>query len=372
MDNALRYKIAIGMFKGIGPALVNKLIEHSGSIEAFFEDKNLDVSKIPDFGRERTSRIDRVLALKNADKEIEFCLRNNIRIITSEDSDFPLRLKLIPDSPLLIYCKGDISFNNDKVVSIVGTRRASLYGKNACNDIVRGFKERGHDPVIVSGLAYGIDVTAHKAALDNGLRTVGVVAHGLNTLYPSSHKNIARQMVESGGAVISDFSTLVSAEPKNFLKRNRIVAGLSDALLVIESAEKGGSMITATLANSYDRDVFALPGKTSDNYSRGCNLLIKRFRASLIESAEDIEYLLGWEIKDINELNKQEVKLPLQELNEDESIVYSFIKKKERVLINDIALATKIPLGKLSAILLSLELKNMLFSLPGNMYTIGG
>ncbi|MGB5989870.1 MAG: DNA-processing protein DprA [Marinifilaceae bacterium] len=369
MDDALRYKIAISMFKGIGPVLVKKLIEHSGSIEAFFEDKNLDVSIIPNFGKERTSRIDRELALINADKEIEFCLKNGIRIITDDDDDFPLRLKYIPDAPLLIYCKGDISFNNEKVVSIVGTRRASLYGKNACDDIVRGFKERGHDPVIVSGLAYGIDVAAHKAALDNGLRTVGVVAHGLNTLYPAAHKNIARQMVESGGAVLSDFSTLRTAEAKNFLKRNRIVAGLADALIVIESAEKGGSMITATLANSYDRDVFALPGKTSDKYSRGCNLLIKQSRASLIECAEDIEYLMGWEI---NEPFTPEIKLPLQELSSEESIVYSFVEKNQRVLINDIAFSTKIPLGKLSAILLSLELKNMLFSLPGNMYTIGG
>lgn len=367
MDEELRYKIAITMFQGIGPGLVNKLIDYTGGIDVFFQYKNLDIEKIPSFGKLRSSKIDREEALRKADKEIEFCLKNSIRIISNEDISFPFRLKQIPDSPLILYCKGDLSFNVDKVVAMVGTRNASAYGKAACSDILGSFKERGHDVLIVSGLAYGIDIASHRAALDNGLKTVAVVAHGLNTLYPSAHKNIAREMVENGGAVVSDFSTLAIAEPKNFLKRNRIIAGLSDAVVVVESAAKGGSMITAALANSYDRDVFAIPGKTSDKYSKGCNLLIKQTRASLIENAEDIEYLMGWESEI---LSRSQLEIPLIELNEQENIVYSYIENCEKVMINDISIYTKIPISKLSAVLLSLELKNLIFSLPGNIYSI--
>jgi DNA processing protein len=369
MDDELRYKIAITMFQGIGPALVNKLIEHTGSVEAFFNDKKLNIEKIPDFGKQRTAKINREEALKKADKEIEFCIKNSIRMISSDSSSFPYRLKQIPDSPQLLYCKGDISFNNDKVLAMVGTRKASLYGKDACAKIIGGLKQRGHNPVIVSGLAYGIDVASHRAALDNGLPTIGVVAHGLNQLYPASHKNIARQMVDEGGAVLTDFSTLAIAEPKNFLKRNRIIAGLSDAVIVVESAAKGGSMITASLANSYDRDVFALPGKTSDKYSKGCNLLIKQSRASLIENAEDVEYLMGWEK---NENISPQIKMSMNDLSKEEALIYSFIEKNGSISLNDISFSTKIPLSKLMGILLSLELKSMLYSLPGNMYTIGG
>lgn len=367
MDQELRYKIASTMFQGVNPRLINKLIEHTGSLESFFTGKKLDLNKISSISEFRPCEIDTVNALLKADKEIEFCLKNDIRIISSDDSSYPYRLKQCPDAPQILYCKGEISFNNEKVLAMVGTRKATAYGKNACSNLIGDLKERGHDVVIVSGLAYGIDVSSHKAALDNGLRTVGVVAHGLNSLYPAAHKNIARRMVEEGGAVLSDFSTLAFAEPRNFLKRNRIIAGLSDAVIVVESASKGGSMITATLANEYDRDVFAFPGKSSDKYSRGCNLLIKQQRASLIENAEDIEYLLAWE--SIKEESHQ-LKMPLIELSGDEKRVFEYLEKTGKGLLNDISVSLCIPISKLSGVLLSLELKNMLYSLPGNMYTL--
>jgi len=366
MDEELRYKIATTMFKGVSPMLINSLVEHTGSLESFFRGKKLDLNKISSLNEFRPCVIDTEDALMKADKEIDFCLRNDIRIISSDEPTYPYRLKQCPDAPQILYCKGDISFNNEKVLAMVGTRRATLYGRNACNDIVKGLKEKGHDVVIVSGLAYGIDVASHKAALDNDLRTIGVVAHGLNQLYPAAHKNIARRMVEEGGAVLSDFSTLAFAEPRNFLKRNRIVAGLSDAVVVVESAHKGGSMITASLANDYDRDVLALPGKSSDKYSSGCNLLIKEQRASLIENAEDIEYFLGWE--SIKEENRQ-LDIPLFDMNAEEKLVYEYIDKIGKTMINDISLYTNMSISKLSGILLSLELKNMLYSLPGNMYS---
>lgn len=367
MDEELRYKVATTMFQGVSPMLINSIIEHTGSLESFFKAKKFDFEKNSSFNVLRPCEIDTKDALIKADKEIEFCLRNNIRIISSEDDNYPFRLKQCPDSPQILYCKGEISFNNEKVLAMVGTRRATIYGRHACDSIVADLKNRGHDVVIVSGLAYGIDVASHKAALDNGLRTIGVVAHGLNQLYPAAHKNIARRMVEEGGAVLSDFSTLAFAERRNFLKRNRIVAGLSDAVLVVESAYKGGSMITASLANDYDRDVLALPGKSTDKYSKGCNLLIKEQKASLVENAEDIEYLLGWE--SIKEQNTQ-LEISMPELNAEEKLVYDFIEKTGKVMLNDISMALSLPISSLSSLLLNLELKSVVCSLPGNIYAV--
>jgi len=368
MDEELRYKVAVTMFQGIGPQLINRLVEQSGCVESFFKEKKCVLENIPDLRHTRTEFIDRDEALARADREIEFCVKNGIRIITPDDGDYPYRLLQCPDFPQVVYCKGGVNLNHDKVLAMVGTRRATLYGRTVCNDIVSGLKDDGHDILIVSGLAYGIDVASHKAALDNGFKTVGVVAHGLNQLYPAAHKNVAREMVESGGAILSDFSTLASAEPRNFLKRNRIIAGLSDAVLVVESAEKGGSMITATLGNSYDRDVLAVPGKCSDRYSRGCNKLIKDNKAALVESSQDVEFLMNWELE--KKVANQQLELPIIDLNGEESKVYDFLKNNGKSMINDISKFTSIPIGKLSTILLTLELKNLLFSLPGNIYTV--
>lgn len=367
MDEELRYNIAITMFKGIGPRLINRLIEHFGSIESFFAEKNLNIEIIPDFGYQRAAQIDREEALAKADREIDFCIRNGVRIISHKDTDYPYRLLQCPDFPNVIYCKGDVNLNYKKILSIVGTRKSTLYGRNCCNEIVSELKARGQDVLIISGLAYGIDIAAHKAALESGLKTVGVVAHGLNQLYPSSHKNIAREMVENGGAILSDFSILASPEPQNFLKRNRIVAGLSDAILVVESAEKGGSMITASLGNSYNREVLAIPGKSTDKYSKGCNQLIKQNRASLVESASDIEYILSWDNK---ENIPQQLELPIMEMNTEETKVYDYLKINGSSSINDITNNVKIPINKLPSVLLSLELRGIIYSLPGSRYTI--
>lgn len=366
MDDEIRYKIALTMIKGIGPAILNKIVEGIGTIETLFEISDNDLRSLALHLHLKNNILNRKEALAKADKEIEFCERNDIRIITNTSKEYPYRLKQCPDSPLVIYCKGDINLNEKKFVSMVGTRRITSYGKQMCDKIVNGFKELEDEIVIVSGLAYGVDVASHKAALANNIRTIGVVAHGLNQLYPAAHKNIARQMVESGGAILSDFTTHNFAEPHNFLKRNRIIAGLSDVIIVVESAHKGGSMITAALANDYSRELCAIPGRIGDKYSEGCNLLIKNQRANLVENANDIKEIMGW----IREKEAYEqLSIPEIELNEKEKLVYDSICEKEKISINELNIKTGIAISKISSILLILEIKKLIISLPGNMYT---
>jgi len=366
MDDEIRYKIALTMIKGIGPAILNKLIEGIGSVETLFEISEKDIKSLALKLHLKDDIIKREEALSKADKEIEFCIKNDIRIISDSSYEYPYRLKECPDSPLVIYCKGDIDLNDKKYVSMVGTRKITSYGKQMCNKIVSGFKDLKDEIVIVSGLAYGVDVASHKAALDNNIRTIGVVAHGLNQLYPAAHKNIAREMVESGGAVLSDFTTHNFAEPHNFLKRNRIIAGLSDIVIVVESAHKGGSMITAALANDYSRELCAIPGRIGDKYSEGCNLLIKNQRANLIENADDVKRIMGWERE--KEAYEQ-LSIPEMDLTNEEKLVFDIICEKEKISINELNITTKIPISRLSSILLILELKNLITSLPGNKYT---
>lgn len=365
MDEELKYKLAISMVQGINPVLINSLIEHSGSLNAFFKDDISKLSLIPSFRNTTLNNINRGELLAKANKELDFCRKNDIRIISCEDADYPKKLLQCPDYPSVLYCKGNTNLNHCKILSVVGTRRATNYGKNICNEIIHDLKNLGHNFIVVSGLAYGIDVAAHKAALESNLQTIGVVAHGLNQLYPAAHKNIAHKMVDNGGAILSDFPTLAFPEPRNFIKRNRIIAGLADVILVIESAEKGGSMITASLANAYNRDVCAIPGKTNDKYSLGCNKLIKSNMASLVECAKDVEYICGWEADNIKII---EPKLTFANLNKEEDKIISFIEKNGKSSVNTISNNTKIPLSRLLSILLSLELRNLIFSLPGNLY----
>jgi len=367
MDEELIYKIAITMFHGIGPKRIDKLLDHYGNAKDFFKDKNT----LQEFQFLNINSSAKEEAINKAEKEINFCERNRIRLLLKEDDDYPERLRNCPDAPHVLYCKGSTNLNSLKTLSVVGTRRASEYGRNICKKIISDLKDLGHDVLIISGLAYGIDISAHKAALDNNLKTIGVVAHPLNTLYPSSHKNTASKMISEGGAIISDFPTYVKIEPQNFLKRNRIIAGMSDATLVVESAKKGGALITATLANSYSRDVYAIPGKTNDKYSKGCNHLIKTNMAALVESAEDIEYFAGWE-RSNKEKSKNKIIEPslFPEMTKEEEKIYNIIESNEKISTNNLSNISNINLSQLSTILLTMEIKNIIISLPGNRYTL--
>lgn len=363
MDEELQYKMAISMFQGIGAKNIDKILEYYGSERNFYEDKSI----VPELQSSKINSSTKDETLIKAEKELNFCRKNGIRILLKEDKDYPERLKYCPDAPHVLYCKGNTDLNSLKTLSVVGTRRATTYGKNVCKKIIDDLKDLGHDVLIISGLAYGIDIASHKAALDNNLKTVGVVAHPLNTLYPAAHKNTATKMIQEGGAIVSDFPTFVATEPQNFLKRNRIIAGMADATLVVESAAKGGALITATLANSYGRDVYAVPGKINDKYSMGCNHLIKTNMAALIESAKDIEYIAGWE-KITKEKKIEPVLFP--EMSKEEEGVYNIIEENDKISINNLSNISKIGLSQLSGILLGMEIKNLICCLPGNRYSL--
>ncbi|MCL4134113.1 UNVERIFIED_CONTAM: hypothetical protein GTU68_033246 [Idotea baltica] len=256
-----------------------------------------------------------------------------------------------------------MDINNYKTISIVGTRQMTSYGKSVLEDLI--LKLKVYNPIIISGLAYGVDIHAHKLALEHNLQTIGVLAHGLDRIYPSLHKKYADNMLNNGG-LITDFWSGTKPERENFVKRNRIVAGLSQATIVIESAEKGGSLITADIANSYNRDVFAVPGRISDAYSRGCNQLIKTNKAATLTSAKDIAYILGWEKED--EKKKAIQQQLFIELNDTEKQVYNYLLKEGKQQLDVIALHCNLPIFKIATLLLTLEIKGVIRPLPGKIF----
>ena len=274
MTENLQYKVALSMIFGIGNMNAKKLIAYIGSVEGIFKEKKQNLEKVPGIGTKLSKEIINSDALNKAEEEIKFTEKNKIEVLFFNDKDYPERLKHCEDSPIIIYQKGKYDLNKEKILSIVGTRNATITGKENCNKLISSLSESGHKPLIISGLAYGVDICAHKAAIKNNLDTVAVLGHGFSTLYPAAHRKYAKEIIENG-TLLTEFPHNSKLEPSNFVKRNRIIAGISDATIVIESAKKGGSLITAQLANSYSRDVFAYPGRLNDKYSEGCNFLIK-------------------------------------------------------------------------------------------------
>jgi DNA processing protein len=294
VHNELFYKIALSMVPGIGGVLARNLVAYTGSAERVFTESFKSLVKIPGIGEVNAKRIKNNGVFEKAEKELEFIQKYKIDVRFYTDKNYPRRLKPCPDAPIILYSKGKMNLDEQRVVSIVGTRNATEYGKTICEQLIQGFAGRNHPVLVVSGLAYGIDIHAHKMALKYNVPTVGVVGHGLDKIYPSLHADTARKMLEGGG-LVSDFPSETKIDPPNFIRRNRIIAGLADATIVIESAEKGGALITAEIASSYNRDVFAFPGRVDEPWSRGCNRLIRLNGASLIQGIEDLEYFMGWE-----------------------------------------------------------------------------
>jgi DNA processing protein len=363
----LRYKIGIGLIPKIGPVLTRRLIAYCGSAEGVFKEKKTRLAKIPGIGEKLVAHIVNHKNLEAVDSEIEFITKHNITALFYLDEDYPERLRHCEDAPVVIYIKGKSEFNRKKVISIVGTRNPTDYGRNITRDLIEHISAGYPEILIVSGLAYGIDICAHKAALKNNLETVGVLGHGLSLLYPSAHREIARQMIEKG-ALITEFMHDEKPESPNFVKRNRIIAGLADATLVMESGEKGGALITADLANSYNRDVFAFPGRINDKYSIGCNRLIKTNRAALIEGLGDLEYLMGWQKTDkTSDTVQRELFI---ELNPDETQLADLLRKETSLTIDQLALNSNLPVSKVSAILLNLEFKGLIKCFPGKVYKL--
>ncbi len=366
MSDSLLYNIAITSIPNIGNVTAKKLIAYCGSAEQVFKGKKSVLEKIPGIGFVNAKKIiqHKAAALVIAEQELKFIEKHKITPLFYLDKAYPKRLIHCEDGPIILYAKGSVNFNNQKVISIVGTRKATDYGKDFCNQLVKDLAV--HNPLIISGLAYGIDVCAHKAALKHKLQTVGVLAHGLDRLYPQQHTSVAKQMLNNGG-LLSDYKSETNPDRENFPKRNRIIAGLSDLTLVIESSKKGGSLITAELANGYNRDVFALPGRLSDSQSEGCNWLIKINKAALIQSAKDIEYIMGWKAEE----KKAQHQIPLfVELSENQKIIQKILAQKDKTTIDDISLLAKMPMSETAALLLDLEFNGLVKSLPGKMYKL--
>jgi len=364
-DN-LAYKIAISLIPGIGSVTARNLIAYVGSVEGVFSEKEKNLMKIPGIGEVNAQRVVRQDVLERAKREVDFIRRNQIQAFFYLDENYPTRLKNCSDAPIILYYKGNANLNEKRIISVVGTRNATNYGREICEELVRSFSERSYPLLVVSGLAYGIDVHAHKACLKYNVPTVGVFAHGLDTIYPALHSAIASKMLENGG-LITDFISETKIDRPNFLRRNRIIAGLADATIIVESAEKGGALVTADIANSYNRDVFAFPGRSCDPFSRGCNKLIKFNEALLVENQADIEKAMSWDVK-VTSARAVQTMLFI-ELSPEEQKLVDLLKGGDR-FVDEITMETQLSMSKVSALLLGLEFKGMITSLPGKMYRL--
>jgi len=367
-DTNLKFKIALGLIPGIGDINSRKLVSYTGSVEAVFSEPYGNLVKIPGIGENLARSVTGMNYMDRAEKEAEWVAANKIRTFFYLDDDYPSRLKECEDSPVLLYYTGTADLNQEKMISVVGTRKATGRGREICENIISQLAEMFPDLIVVSGLAYGIDIAAHKSAIESEIQTIGVLAHGLKTIYPPMHSSIAKEMVKNGG-LLTDFISDAPAERNNFLKRNRIIAGLPQALLIVESGVKGGAMVTAEMAMSYNRDVLAVPGRPSDNWSGGCNRLIKRNIAALVENGNDVCEFLNWDRP--AGITPVQTKL-FMELDEPEIEIIKIISAEEALSVDQISSLTGLTVSKLSALLLSLEMKGAVKCCPGNVYREAG
>lgn len=364
----LKYRIAFASIRGMGCELARQILEIVPSERDFFKMTRDELSSLLQVRNRLIDDDYRRRLLDSTEKEIEFIDKNNIGVTYFTDEDFPQRLANAPDAPILLYHKGDVScYNSGKAISIVGTRHATPYGTHFCDTIVRDISEQIADAVVVSGLAYGIDIAAHRAALSHGVPTIAVLAHGLNTIYPSQHRNDAIKILDEGGMLVTDYTSQSVMSRGNFLARNRIIAGLSDCTIVVESAEKGGAIVTAGIASSYNRDVFAVPGKVSDIYSAGCNALIRKNTASLITCCNDLMNAMRWEMIGDESVPRQRTLFP--DITAEEQPVVDYLKSHSDVHINVLASTLGIPVAQLMSMLIDLEFKGAVLASPGNRYS---
>lgn len=362
-EQQLFYQIQLTLIPNVGDVLARNLVSYCGSIENIFK-KNAHLEKVPGIGPVIAKNIKEFRDEKLVEDEIEFIQKHNITPLFYLDEKYPARLKNYQDSPILLYYKGNADLNSSRMVAVVGTRKATEYGKDWTEKFVSAITP--YNVTVVSGLAFGIDIAAHKASLKNNLPTIGVLGHSFKTIYPAQHKTVSERMQEQGG-LLTEFPVSANFDKENFPKRNRIVAGMTDAIIIVESGARGGALITAEIANSYNKDVFAVPGRVNDEFSAGCNYLIKQNKAMLLESATDLALLLGWE----NKKTKPSALRPLFiELEESEVPIVELLKSKDSLLIDDIALQINYPSSQLAAALLNLEFKGVIKSLPGKVYKL--
>jgi len=364
MTNDFLYQIALTLIPNIGPVQARILIDHFGDAESIFKAKLKTLGNIENIGEVKANNIKEFDDFTEAEKEIEFIEKYKIQPLFIKDNNYPQRLLRCYDAPTLLYYRGNADLNAAKIISIIGTRNNTDYGKQVTEKLVADLQDQ--NVVILSGLAFGIDGIAHKAALQNNISTVGVLAHGLDTIYPSQHKSLAKDMLQNGG-LLTEFRQKTKPDKHNFPRRNRIVAGMADATIVVETAIKGGSMITAELAHNYNRDVFAFPGKTTDSKSAGCNYLIKHDKASLLTDAQQLMEAMKWHTKKAKPKAQKELFI---ELSADEKIIINILREKDMVHIDELFLRSGLSSSSVAGAMLNLELQNVIGSLPGKMYKL--
>jgi len=363
-DEQMMYRIAITLLPSVGDITAKKLISYCGGIEAVFREKKQNLLKIPGIGKGIVNQIKLPEIMQRAEQEMRFIEKFAIKLLFYTDKSYPERLKQCIDSPVLLYQKGQCDLNAQRIVSIVGTRNATDYGKESTEKLLADLK--AFDVLVVSGLAYGIDTCAHESAIENGMYTAAVLGHGLDRIYPALNKKLAGRIIQKG-CLLSDFPGGTNPDRENFPKRNRIVAGLSDVVIVVESASRGGALITADIANSYNRDVFAFPGRSGDKYSEGCNFLVKTNRAALIESAADLLYMMGWQEKEV--LPARQRKLFIK-LADDEKKLVSLLEQEGEMGIDKLCIRSGLSATRTASALLNLEFEGIVRCLPGKIYKL--
>lgn len=372
-ENEKICQIALTLLKGVGPVNAKNLISCFGSAENFFQCTKKDLAGFSGIHTKTLASLINQFpsAYSTAEKEYQICKQKNITPLFYTDLNYPQQLHECVDAPLLLFTKGNINFNTGKFVSIVGTRQATSYGKEQCYQLVKDLAKSIPDLVIVSGLAYGIDIAAHKAALEFNVPTIGVMASGFYRIYPSVHTSTANEMLQQGAVITEQFYKDDPLRP-NFIKRNRIIAGLCEALVVVESAAKGGALVTASIAGTYNKDVFVFPGRCNDSVSVGCNALIKHHKAALIENAADLIYTMGWDKNIPKRITKNESKLPsfFNELSPTDQSIVKCIYEEKSIHIDLLAEKVNIEVGNLLPLLLMLEFQNIVVCLPGNRYQL--
>lgn len=361
---SLVHKIALSLIKGVGPMFAKNLLSHFGSAEAVFSATKAQILKIEGIGEIRANSILHTDAIVKAEQQLEFIEKHDIQVLFYADDNYPKRLRNCYDAPLLLYYKGTADLNHSRIVSIVGTRNATAYGKLLCKQLAEVLKS--YNVIIMSGLAHGIDAAAHKESLNCNIPTVGVLGHGLDRIYPAAHKELTVKMVHNGG-LLTEFLPGTNPDRENFPKRNRIIAGIADVTVVVEASLKGGALITAEIANSYNKDVYAFPGRTTDEFSEGCNFLIKTNRAALINTAKDLIYYLGWDDEVVKKVAIQ-AQLPLN-LTKDEQQIATILKDNP-LGIDDLCLKINWQQSKIAIVLLTLEMQGVIISLPGKIYKL--
>lgn len=365
MDQNRLSLLALHFIPGIGDRLIRQLISYCGSAEKVFKAPRGKLQKIPGIGLVTADAITKGKPFALAEKELQRAEKTGVELLFFTDEKYPSRLRQVSDAPTMLYAKGDMDLENPKAVAIVGTRQSTAYGRECVENLVKDLT--AHEALIVSGLAYGIDIHAHKQALKHKLPTVGVMGSGMDVIYPASHREVAQKMMEHGG-LLTEHPFGTQPDAHNFPARNRIVAALSDAVIIVEAAEKGGALITADIANSYNKDVFAMPGNVRQSHSEGCNNLIKSNRAHLLTTIRDLEYIMNWE-PGSRPPRKETANLDAF-TPEEQLIIRTLLDHNRQLLIDEVCWKTNLPISRVATLLLTLEFKGVVASLPGKMYKL--